>query len=369
MRRSWLLHRIRDEVLLDLINYPNMTIDEILDKYNTSKAKLYEYFRGTYGTTPGKWRKEYFRGCHWAARFYFNGFKVALDDEFDDERITDDHYIDPVLNDQDAPLTYSLTHVKTKIDGTTHFFKTKHRLRLNEWENIHSTNRKYTVSIRLTRGGRNPTVQAMLSLGGHVSGKISMPYDLELTVVSELVGYDNDSLKDRPRELLVPTEGVMEEIGPDDEYDLSLRTVYLMKVGRQTLMLGLYEALDPEDVNRLHPNWKRTPLNNALRRKLRTAFHTGEYVDITMKKAIEMQARVTAIMDQIGGVPVCSFKKDHKKYLVALDEESDLTDLPDVCRYLDAAPTRLERSSIRDVARRSDRTVLSLSDVVQRLRT
>lgn len=53
MSKIWRLQRIRDELLLDLINHPNITIDELVNRYNTSKTKLYEYFREEYDTTLG----------------------------------------------------------------------------------------------------------------------------------------------------------------------------------------------------------------------------------------------------------------------------------------------------------------------------
>jgi hypothetical protein len=178
-----------------------------------------------------------------------------------------------------------------------------------------------------------------------------------------MVGYDVNQLKPAPVELALPKPIDMKLVDTGAEFDLNLRSVYLLKLGPQTLILGLYEGLDETDVNRLHPQWTMTPLNNALRRKLRTAFHTSEYVEVTMRTAIEMQKRVGAVMDQMVGVPVCFFKKNDRNYLVKFDGDSDLTLLSKLYPYMESSPTRIAESAIPTLANRYQAKVIHLNDL------
>jgi AraC-like DNA-binding protein len=369
MSKIWRLQRIRDELLLDLINHPNITIDELVNRYNTSKTKLYEYFREEYDTTPGRWRKTYWRGVHWAARFYRSAFVVSVCSDFQDQRVTDECYIDRLFHVEDTPMTYSVVQVEARIGDRSYAFSTNQRIQVDEWSNIHSTQGNYTLSIRLKRGGQRPMVTAFLSLGSHHGGQISMPYELTVTVLTRLVGYDNSVLSSPPETLPVPEPLTMVPMTSGADFDLATRSVYLLHLGRQILLLGMYEAVSLAAVKRLNSRWQGVPLNNALRRKLRTAFHTGEYIEISLREALEMQDRVVTVMNQYDGIPVCLFEINNTRYLVSLEEQPDLSDLAVLYPYLESAPTRVAKETVREVARSHGAVCASLQDLTNVMRT
>lgn len=343
---------ISDRVLLDLINLPNMTIDEIVDRHLISKPKLYENMRIYFNTTPGRWRKLYWRGLHWASRFYTNAFQVTLDHEFQDERVSDSDYIDPILSTEDVPLWYDLSRVDVTIDGECIAFRTERRLIVDDWVNVSSEYGKYTLSIRLTRGGRNPTITAFLSRGGHRGGQIEIPYtDLKVYIKTELVSYDVRGIDKQVTTLAVPDKSPMYPISPSDLFDFKGRSVYFLTLGKQTIIIGLYEGVDQRDVEKLNVHWRQKVLNNDTRREIRKGFEDGTYIDVSIKEGLKMQDRVCSIMDAILGVPVCVVEVDHGRYLVRFDDKPDLVDVSKFYPYMKTKPERVASNNLALIAK------------------